>query len=264
MENKTSLKRLKMIVVDAVIGVIAIAIAVGMCVLKSDFITCKGDVLSYAGTILSTIGTIVLSIITVHIAKISNDIAINQQKTEERMREDEKQPFVNLTRVTFEEKTKDEIRMVQDKVLWRLYKDKNKIGEDSADKYGVLWFYLTNSTDYFLTAQYHAYYINDGDKITDKTSESVIEKVNISKAGTDVIGLYASPDFWKNVDHEKFTIELILENRFGDKYHEKIEIMPCVGFTACVPGTEESNRALDMLYRGAKYHIDKEQKDDEK
>ena len=84
------------------------------------------------------------------------------------------------------------------------------------------------------------------------------EKIIIPSGSEISIGLYSTQDFWEYLNRDMFVLLLDLENRFGEKYAEQIEIAFDTNITERIPSANsKSHGQAHILFKTYKYRIGK-------
>ena len=219
-----------------------------------------GDLLTYIATIFSVIGTISLSIITVHLTKKANDIASLQVEMNEYKMIREQRPFVILSNITEEVWSKSQINAKTRIPTLRLYRENTELDENQPnDNMYMLSFCFVNSTENILTLRYGGYIDSAGTKNINRISEYTVREKIIIPSGSEIsIGLYSTQDFWEYLNRDMFVLLLDLENRFGEKYAEQIEIAFDTNITERIPSANsKSHGQTHILFKTYKYRIGK-------
>jgi len=239
-----------------IVAVVVALIVYGM--LPSSEVS-AGDILAYIGTVISAVCTITLAHVTITLSKQANDIAAKQSGVEQTNFNLQLRPFVIISNIKCQNMNMSDIKSEIDKPTF-LICDNDNI-PDTINDYRMYWIYLLNSTDYYITAKYKGYRVNDKTVKANKIpGDNVLEKVYIPSGQTKVFGLYAESGFWEKYSGESFVLQIELENRFGEKFMECAEILYRNGRVAGI--SEEMNqkyifKANDMLFRTGKYSVDR-------
>lgn len=187
-----------------------------------------GDLLAYTGTLMSTVAAASMAVATVRLSEQANTISERQTHLEERAKNLDIRPFVLVTAMTSEQVNSSDVIRYNNNPCWQLHeKVPDSSAEESEDAgYEMIQITFSNTTRSFLTLEFKGYLDSNGQENVNKTTENnVIEKITLAPGESGPIALYARPGFWKKYDGDPFFIELILENRFAERYQEDLELI---------------------------------------
>lgn len=178
-----------------------------------------GDVLSYIGTILTFAGTIVLSILALQASQKANALSQKVIDLEQDHYRLELRPFV----------------LVSD---WAAYElTPQQIIDDPTEKYICiggcsngnsvgLALELMNTTESCISVEYKEGHARTHDKCWGNAAVNQGNlKMTLKPGEKDSFVFYGSPDFMNSIIGERITVDLILQNRFAQRYKESFVIL---------------------------------------
>lgn len=165
------------------------------------------------------------------VEKQANELALQANEMSQKMVEIEKirfemevRPFVLITNWTLRKCNFSEILNAGEDVYYQ-------IGQCDKDKdIFVLVLELTNTTQSYEMVQYHSATVFGGtNDTTPRTwAKSVVERnsflLMLHGSETKRMGFYADKSYFDRMQGSKIQMDFILENRFDDKYREKVDI----------------------------------------
>jgi hypothetical protein len=182
--------------------------------------------LSYIGSVLAAVGTIAVSIVAAWQAKKSNELSVKALELERLHYKMEIRPFALVSDVQFDELTLEEIIGITDELKYNInYKNEDTDQESSSNKYGTLIITFSNTTNSIITIELIDIVDGQtGDTWYHSKVNNVLKRVLIENGKDKHIIFNAPYAFWEDIRSKKVTFELILENRFGERYQENVDI----------------------------------------
>lgn len=183
--------------------------------------------LSYIGSVLAAVGTIAVSIVAAWQAKKSNELSVKALELERLHYKMEIRPFALVSDVQFDELTLEEIIGITDELKYNInYKNEDTDQESSSNKYGTLIITFSNTTNSIITIELIDIVDGQtGDTWYHSTVNNVLKRVLIENGKDKRIIFNAPYAFWEDIRSKKVTFEIILENRFGERYQENFDIL---------------------------------------
>jgi len=224
-------KKLKLTFIIVVSILVAVIIAIPFIInesykTNSGYVTLWGadEVFSFYGSILAFLGTVALGALALWQNKKANDLSKRLIKLEEEKFKMEQQPFVMISDWSAQDRDRLEFIIKPDK----LYFD---IGQGNADDSicTCLSIKLINTSKSFLMANYSIATVYDNDKEIDiwrnGTSNIYNPKLYLDSGDSGEMVFYTSKEKLLKFRGRTINLELMLENRFGQRYKETVDII---------------------------------------
>lgn len=178
-----------------------------------------GDVLSYIGTLLTFAGTIVLSILALQASQKANALSQKVIDLEQDHYRLELRPFVLVSDWSASELTPQQI--IDD--------PKEKyicIGGHSEGNCVGLSMEIMNTTESCISVEYKHGLARTPNKCWGNSAVNQGNlKMTLKPGDKDTFVFYGSPEYMESIVGERITIELILQNRFAQRYKESFVII---------------------------------------
>lgn len=176
------------------------------------------DAVWEAGDIISLVGTFVLGYVTVHQTKKANDVSGQLMEIENTRHMLERRPFFMVVEYKGLELSWTQIESTPQKLyiaIGTLVDQSNIVGIELT---------LQNTTESFLTAQYHGGY-SEKFKLGHAAVNQPNTKLYIQAGKNQSVVFYADRDVMKMLEGQRTRFEFVLENRFAERYLETFEVI---------------------------------------
>lgn len=194
--------------------------------INSGYITMWGasDVLSFYGTLLSFIGTVALGALALFQNKQANEINQRLSSLEKERFKLELQPFVLVTNWKLEIEEVIDVIVKPKKLCFQI---ENKQFENL--NCFCLSIIFTNTSNTYALVNYIGATVYYNDKYIENWSNGSTNQQNsklyLQSGETGEIIFYCSKEKMLSFRGKKIALELLLENRFGDRYKQTIDII---------------------------------------
>lgn len=178
-----------------------------------------GDILSYIGTILTFAGTIVLSILALEASRKANALSQKVIDLEQDHYRLELRPFVLVSNWSASELTPQQIidEPKEKYICIGGHTDGNSVG---------LSIEIMNTTESCISVEYKKGHARTPDKCWGNSAVNQGNlKMTLKPGETDTFVFYGSPAFMNSLIGERITVEMILQNRFAQRYKESFVVM---------------------------------------
>jgi len=188
------------------------------------------DTLIYYGAILTFLGTVVLGLSTIIQSHRANDINNRLSLLEEERFKRELQPFVIVSNWKLEETKLQMIIQSPQKLYIQIGDIELYYGEVCL----CLSLFFTNTSNSFATVYYSEARVFEKNKHVanwkNSTSNQPNPKLYLKSGETGEFVFYCTPKEMKGFRGKKIELDLILDNRFCEKYKETLDIIiPLLG-----------------------------------
>lgn len=187
-----------------------------------------------AGDFISFTGTMILGFVAIWQTQRANGMSERLMELEYNRYKMEIRPFVMVTDWKAYELNRTQILLNPNK----LYIAIGQIDDGKSDDVIGLGLRFQNTTNSYVSVEYKTAY---SQKITwsNSAGNQPNRKLRLLASKDDEMVFYAKKDFMSSLIGEHIIIQIILENRFGERYQESFELIVSALFNHCLHNNGE-------------------------